>query len=399
MGHSPSIEELQAKDDQFRKYLSTLEADLDQKASAAAEKMRTEVDTFYSDNAYHDAKAFVSGQNTDFLHEKEFSLENLKKVVDGISAAVFAGAAVPPGATTNKDGVQAADAALGSTVGAMSNLELYIAGKVFEVLSNVVLSFGTGSSVTYTSSTKSASLGFGLQMFTSVAASSYQSHSFFTNEYISQYLYMYEVRFSVAQAQTEAKMGLVQAYENQLTNFEQLLDKLGDSLTKGDIDLNAYAKTADQLQELIDRFQEKIDSLKSVARKAMVMAVITAATPIVQVGGTTGGGAVIDIVDVKLFKADPTAPKKRWVQPAIAEAGRAAVYTDRPPHVAQPFTFAKDDMGNPVSTPADYVLNASYWMTGEVTNGNGKRVWMLSLVSIRAGGVPTELVLEFNEVT
>ncbi|MBV6703507.1 hypothetical protein [Kitasatospora aureofaciens] len=274
MGTSPSIETLQAKDDQFRQYLQTLEQDLTQKASAAKEKMHAEIETFYSHNKYDDAKVFVSGENIDFLHEKEFTLDNLKKVIDGIGAAVFSGAAPPKGSTVTAKNVEDADKALGKEIGAMANLELYIAGKVFDVVSNTVLSFGTGTSMTYTTATKTESLGFGLQMFASTSASSYDGQSFFKNEYISQYLYMYEVRFSVKQAQSEAAMGLVQAYENQLAVFEEMLNKLGDQLADGTVSWDAYGTTSEKLQIYMDEFQRKIGALKSVDRAAQVRAAL-----------------------------------------------------------------------------------------------------------------------------
>lgn len=262
MGKSPSIADLEAKDNAFRDYLNNLETQLNQQAATAKTEMEASITKFYADNKYDDAKAFVSGQNTDFMHTSEFSMQNVKNVIDAISAAVFAGSAVPPGTSVNADAVQAADKALGKEVGAMANLELYIAGKVFDVLSNVILSFGSSTSISYSASSKSESLGFGLQLFSTVAASSYQSQSFFNNEYINQYLYMYDVRFSVKQAQVEATMGLVQAYENQLATFEDLLNKLADQLDQGSITLAQYSDTSTQYQNFIDRYKEKIDSLK-----------------------------------------------------------------------------------------------------------------------------------------
>jgi hypothetical protein len=229
MGKSATIEDLQKNDAAFRTYLDGIEKDLATQSDAAQQKMRTDIDDFYTKNGYDDAKRFTDGKNVDFMHQSEFTMDNLKKVIDAVSSAVFAGAQPPAGSTVNEDAVKAADKALGPEVGAMANLELYIAGKVFDVLSNIIISFGTGTEVSFSSSTKSESLGYGIQMFTAVTASSYRSHSFFNNEYISQYLYCYDVRFSVKQAQSEAKMGIVQAYQNQLAVFEDLLTKLAES--------------------------------------------------------------------------------------------------------------------------------------------------------------------------
>ncbi|MBQ0864059.1 hypothetical protein KBZ21_29235 [Streptomyces sp. A73] len=272
MGSSPSIAELQAREDQFKKYLQTLQDDLAGKAENAETAMRKDIDSFYQHNNFDDATVFVSGKSTDFLHEKEFTAENLKKIIDAISAAVFSGGAAPKGTSTNPTAVEAASAALGPAIGAISNLELYIAGKVFDVLSNIVLSFGTGTSIAYTSSTKSQSLGYGLQMFTSVAASSYRSESYFVNEYISQYLYMYEIRFSVKQAQNEAAMGMVQLYQNELARFEAVLNQLGGKFSSGAIDFAAYESTSAKYLELIDSYEDRINKLKSEKRAQEVRA-------------------------------------------------------------------------------------------------------------------------------
>lgn len=263
MGKSPSIADLQAKDDAFNAYLTNLEADLSKKASAAEQQMQADITAFYTTNGYDDAKDFTSGSNTDFMHESEFSLDNLKNVIDAISKAVFSGAAVPTGATVDQQGVDAATAALGAEVGAMANLELYIAGKVFDVLSNVVLGFGASTSISYTSNTKSDSLGFGLQMFTTISASSYQSQSFFQNEYISQYLYGYDIRFSVEQAKVEMTMGLVQTYENALVNFEKRVDALTAEVGAGTLDGAAFETTVAVYNTLIDQYRTKIDQLKA----------------------------------------------------------------------------------------------------------------------------------------
>lgn len=268
MGSSPKIEDLQKKDDEFRAYLNSIETDLKDRSADADKKMQADIDTFYTKNGYDDQKAFGSGRNHDFIHEAEFSMDNLKKVIDQVSSAVFAGAAVPSGASVNQKAVEGAAKDLGPEVGAMANLELYIAGKVFDVLSNIIISFGAGTKVSYSSSTKSESLGYGIQMFTAVSASSYQSHSFFTNEYISQYLYAYDVRFSLKQAQSEAKMGIVQAYENQLAVFEHKLTQLAQQLDEGTIDIDAYGTASEKYNKYIEAYRDKINSLNAAALAA-----------------------------------------------------------------------------------------------------------------------------------
>lgn len=91
-----TIENLQARDDRFRQYLAGLGHDLNQKSDDAAQAMQHDIAAFYFDNQYDDAKVFVSGRNADFPHEKEFTTENLKSVIDAIGA-VCSGAPIPGG--------------------------------------------------------------------------------------------------------------------------------------------------------------------------------------------------------------------------------------------------------------------------------------------------------------
>lgn len=274
MGHSPSIKELQEKDEEFRNYLDDLEKDLKKDAADAIKDMDNQIKDFYSGNKYEDAKEIVKGGQIDFLHEKEFSLENLSKMIGNISAAVFGGAAVPKGTSANATAVAAASKALGPTVGALSNLELYISGKVFDLLSEIIISFGTGSSVAYSNSVKNLPLGFGMQMFTCVAGKSFESKSYFVHEYISQYLYNYEIRFSMDQAKLEIAMGLIQTYENQLTVFEAKILGLTNKLEEGTIDPVAYKAAITIYMDLIHDTRGEIADLKASDTEAEMYAAL-----------------------------------------------------------------------------------------------------------------------------
>ena len=269
MGKSPSIQDLEAKEDAFRAYLQKLETELQQKSAAVGQQVQAEVNKFYTDNKYTDAKDLVSGQNFDFVHQQEFSLANMKAIVDSISKAVFAGGTPPSGAAVDSSGTKAAADALGPEVGQMANLELYIAGQVFDVLSNVILSFGTSTAVTFNTNLQSKSLGYGLQMFTAVSADSYQSTSFFHNDYIYEYLYLYDVKFSVQQAQSETKQTLVELYEDQIAVFKQREEALLTQLGNGSLTVEAYTTTNAAYDALIAAAQAKLGALKTAAAKRL----------------------------------------------------------------------------------------------------------------------------------
>lgn len=266
MGKSPSIAKLEMQEDDFRAYIQKLEGEIAAKASKAKSELQKTISEFYSSNGYDDAKDFVSGSNYDFMQKSEFSLSNLKSIIDAISKAIFAGAAAPSGADVNESSVEAASKALGAEVGEIANLELYIAGKAFDVLSAVILSFGTTDTLSFSTSSKSESLGYGLQLFTTIASESYTSHSFFNNNEIYEYLYIYDVKFSEKQAKTEISQTLVQLYENEIATFVSKSDELLNELSQGTISPEAYDSASSIYQTLIDKAQKKVDELTADAK-------------------------------------------------------------------------------------------------------------------------------------
>ena len=263
MGKAPSIAELEKSESDFRDYLLKLEKQLEAKSADSQAQLKAQIDAFYKDSHFTDAQVVTSGLNYDFMQEKSFSLDNLKTIVDAISKAVFSGASAPKGTDVNGKAVAAATDALGPTVGEMANLELYIAGKVFDVLSDVMLSFGTSTELKFSSSVESKPLGYGLQMFTAVSVDSYHSTAFFNDEYIYEYLYIYSVQFSVQQAKSEITRELVQLYEDQIVVFKDKVEGLLKDLEKDKLTVTAYSSAKAAYDTLIADAKAKADQLKA----------------------------------------------------------------------------------------------------------------------------------------
>jgi hypothetical protein len=267
VGHSQSIDDLQKQDKAFQDYLNGLEQQLKDKAKQAEEVLTQTMQSFYTNNKYDDAVQVVSGKQVDFIHETEFTLDNLKAVVDGVAKVVFSTpGSPPPGTNVDKDGVNAVNKGLGPMVGEIANLELYIAGKVFDLLSNAMLSFGTTTGITYNTVNESKSLGYGLQMFTTVAADAYRTSSFFHNETINEYLYSYEVRFSLKQANKETQMTLVELYQDQIATFKHGEEDLLNKLSSGELSVDAYEAKAAAYDKLIEQTEKKLQSLKDLSQ-------------------------------------------------------------------------------------------------------------------------------------
>lgn len=257
MGKSQSIKQMESKEDEYRDYLSKIQEQLNQRASLAEKDMDSRVDDFYKHNNY-EMIDFISGKNSDFMQSSEWSLVNVKKIIDAISKAVFgASGSVPEGTeVTNKDKIT-------SSIAEAENLQVYIAGKCFDVLSGIIESFGSASSVSYNSSYKEVALGNGLHLFAMVVADSYKSESFFDNQEIYQYLYIYKVFYSADEAKTEAKMEITGMYEDQIATFKNKVENLLQQLNDDKITPAQYESTYEIYQKMIDDSVAKLNQLKT----------------------------------------------------------------------------------------------------------------------------------------
>lgn len=199
----------------------------------------------------------------------EFKLDNLKNVIDQISAIVFSGSSekLPSGTKTNKDGVDktkdSVDSFAGEGVKARDNMEVYIAGKIFDVISSTILSANITTDISYSTEQITQPLGYGLQMFVSVSSCSFTNQSFFASDKIYEYLYICKVKFSQKQAKTEAGMMLAKLYQDQIAVFIRKEEDLLAKLSADTITPEAYESSKAIYDKLIAQSEEKIKILSS----------------------------------------------------------------------------------------------------------------------------------------
>lgn len=263
MGKSPSIAELAKKEDAYRQYLNKIEGELETKAKSYSNEMEQKINDYYLDNKWTGQK-FVSGKNSDFMQKSEWSMKNVKLIIDSISKAIFGDSTAPSGVTIAKT------EEIGKAIGKMENIELYIAGKCFEVLSGIIESFGSATTVEFNSGYKSVALGNGLHLFATVVCDSYKSESFFKNEEIYEYLYIYEVRFSTDEAKADAIHDIIRVYEDAVVTFNDKLEDLLNKLTTDAITGEQYETQSEIFNDLTKQYLAKIDALK--ANKALAEA-------------------------------------------------------------------------------------------------------------------------------
>ncbi|MBW4649803.1 MAG: hypothetical protein KME06_14090 [Kastovskya adunca ATA6-11-RM4] len=254
MGHSPTIQEMQAKEDKYRQYIQYLEEELRKRADSYEEEQNKTISSYYEENNW-DKQNFISGKNVDFLHEKDWSLNNLKTVIERVTKAIFGGNKPPEGVIIEKP------EDVGKNVVKMANRELYIAGKTFEVLTGILDTFGNKSSMTFSAYSQVMPIVPGITLFATVVADSYKAREYFNNEQIYQYFYIYEVKYSFKQAASSEALEDIQLYSNLLVSFREKLEDLGNQYAENQLDEDQFEERSDKVQKFIDQYEVKINEL------------------------------------------------------------------------------------------------------------------------------------------
>ncbi|HST49166.1 hypothetical protein [Jatrophihabitans sp.] len=224
MGKSPSIQDLEARDREFANYLKGMRDELNARADAMDQSLGDQIARWKAGTP--DARILVSGRNLDFVHEPSFFFGQLLNGLQAVAGAVFAGTGAPAGTTVEGAAQKEVKEVLGSAVEQPAAVELLIAGKVFDVLGNVIYDFGTTASGTFSSGITSKYLDLGMQMFVGVSEQAYNSESFFSNETIYEYVYTYQVFCSLKELKQVTEQTIGRGLANQITEFEHKMQRL-----------------------------------------------------------------------------------------------------------------------------------------------------------------------------
>ncbi|BAY11995.1 hypothetical protein [Calothrix sp. NIES-2098] len=260
MGHSPSIDELRDQDRKFRQYLDELLDDINKKAADVRNQVNETISKHYSSGGWDDAKPFLDGENVDVQHVKDWSLDNVTKIIGAVKDAIFGTAPPPPGAKVADK--KSEDIAPAFT--AIAKLDEYIAAKAFDVISGILQSFMASTEVTAKREIKSEPLAPGLTLFVGILECGYQSQSFFQNEIITQDFYIYAVRYSAKEASTYSKFEDLEAYEDLKVAWRKKMDTLAQKIDDTeDLDqLKKLQNNFDYYTSQLDALQKKIESLQ-----------------------------------------------------------------------------------------------------------------------------------------
>jgi hypothetical protein len=245
VGQSPSVASLAQTDKEFRDYLDGLKKDVDKETTEARQDLDKMIDNHYKTGGWDDRKPFVQGMNVDVQHMREWSLDNVKKILDATKSALFGKTDLPKdsGVKVNKE-----DPAFEPAIKAMASFELYIASKAFEAIGGILETFAMKTGVTIKKDVRKEAVAPGWTLFLSLREYNYQSQKFFNNETISQYFYLYDVQYSVKEGKSLSKMSDHLAYENLKTGWRTRIDNLSETIANPATSFEAVQKLVTELE-------------------------------------------------------------------------------------------------------------------------------------------------------
>lgn len=266
MGSSPSIKELQEKQTEFDDYLKQLQTNLSAETTKTVESMEAEVKKYYSENGWK-GDGYLAGRSYDFMQASQWSLANVKTVIEAVSKAMLGQQSDPPSGVT----IAPTEEVKGA-LKAMANLELYLVGKAFQIIAGVIESFGSASEVKFKSETIHKPLGNGFHLFLAVSQNSYRSKEFLKNESIYEYLYVYQIRFSHEEALEQAEISLTELYENEIEVFKEKIKVILQAFEKDELTSKQYKNLHKEYEELVEETEGFLKNLGASSAAALVRA-------------------------------------------------------------------------------------------------------------------------------
>ncbi|MBT9333129.1 hypothetical protein [Paracidobacterium acidisoli] len=262
MGKSKDIDKLQKENEKFQAYLEEITKKLQEKAKPQFDKLSEEIENFYEHNGWTSEK-FIGGENIDFMHSSVWSLEKLKEVINIVAGAIFGGTSKPEGIDID------ITPDIGKALAAMENLELYLASRVLVVLSGVLEAFGNSNSITFKTQYKQEALGNGFHMFTVMACDAYDSQGFLQKEKILEYIYAYEIRFSTQEAESHAKIALIDALTDAINACAAKIKAASKSWVEEKIGDAQYASLIDTYKTISETLTEQLKDLQKQGREVL----------------------------------------------------------------------------------------------------------------------------------
>ncbi|CNH01993.1 hypothetical protein [Yersinia pekkanenii] len=263
MGKSPSIEEMEKKDKKSREYLNGIADELTSKLGDTYDLLEKEAEAFYTKG--HEkpwvSDIYITGKQFDYQSIQEWSLASVASIINKISSAVIG---TIDGKIENLPaGTDAGDKAkdINKKYDMNQDKRLLIATNCFNLLAGIVGSFGNATSITVKHGMKSDPIGGGLRIFGSVGTQTFQRSSFFNNEKIATYQFAYIIKFSVDEFELQAKIALIDQYQNTLNVTKFASDKNDQQFYNDEISYEQWSVMSGKFEKVMEDVLRKIREL------------------------------------------------------------------------------------------------------------------------------------------
>jgi hypothetical protein len=259
MGKSISIEELEAADAKFAKYLADRRIEITATATDTRKKMDSAIEKFYKDGGWNDRKPVCSAEYIDVQNVSEWSLANVNKILDAVGGAIFGSKNPIPGLKLSPD----VKAGTNNVLNAVGGLQMLALSKAFSAVQGILEAFTVKSSTSITMNSKIEVVTPGLTIFVYTNANNFQQKSFFNNTLISQYFFMIDVYTSAKQLGDYAKFQDLQLFEEEKASLRLIARKIINTMSElEDLDkLDQIAKQLDGIYARLEVITEKADEL------------------------------------------------------------------------------------------------------------------------------------------
>ncbi|MBN8865556.1 MAG: hypothetical protein J0H92_19430 [Sphingobacteriales bacterium] len=260
MGQGPSIQQMAEKEQAFRDYLTKIRGELEKDKEKDTQNLQVEIDNFYHKGGW-EYKPMLQLDKVEVQQVSSWSLDNIVKMLNGVSSAIFGTDDPPEGVKVEKP------SDLTKSMQYLDNLSLLLVSKAFSVIQGILETFATESSYKGQSITKVEVVAPGITLFVSIRSDVWKNRGFFNNDSIAQYLFIVRSYFSLQQAGDISKINDIQAYEELKTAFRIRISALSDRIANPetpfsameelDQELGFYANKLSEIQGMIESLETK----------------------------------------------------------------------------------------------------------------------------------------------
>ncbi|MEP7731452.1 hypothetical protein [Marinomonas primoryensis] len=261
MGKSKSIEQ-QIKEDKLNQgYIDEITIKLNEQTKKSNEEIDEKIKMFYGSNRDWDNSLYIEGSQSDYQLESTWNLDSVSNIINSIAEAVIG--TVVGEHTKLPEGTEVSSNANEITEKAnlTKDTRLLVAANCFNLLSGLVNSFGSAQSLQINSASSNIPIGQGLRIFATVATRSSQSKSFFENQIVNSYMFIYKVVYSLDEFKQQAEQTLVAQYDRTLNALNIASERNFDNYFNEKITIQQYFTNADLYENKTIAVQEKINAI------------------------------------------------------------------------------------------------------------------------------------------